>query len=89
MNIRELLQTHRNLLLKRVVYEELLKWIESDFLSSDGMKAKNIMVTNDGLAVPEDVISSVINEITASLVSVLNTEIARIEETKVGETNEV
>jgi hypothetical protein len=89
MNIRELLQTHRNLLLKRVVYEELLKWVESDFLSSDGMKAKNIMVTNDGLAVPEDVISSVINEITTSLVSVLNAEIARIEETKVGETNEV
>lgn len=89
MNIRQLLQTHKDLLLKKVVYEELLRWVESDFLSSDGMRAKNIMVTNDGLAVPEEIISSVVNEITTRLVSVLTAEIDRIEETTVGETNEI
>lgn len=89
MNIRQLLQTHKDLLLKKVVYEELLRWVESDFLSSDGMKAKNIMVTNDGLAVPEEIISSVVNEITTKLVSVLTAEIDKIEETTVGETNEI
>jgi len=88
MNVKQLLEQHRNLLLTKIVYEELLKWVESDFLSSDGMKAKNIMVTNDGLSVPEEIILSVVSSINSNLVHALDLEIAHIEAIKLGESNE-
>lgn len=80
--IKEVMTRYADVCFKLVVLNETYDWLDRQFSERDGMIATQLMLTDDGRAVPQDTIRDVLADIQTQI-TLLETERAEIEETQI------
>ena len=83
MNIKELMNRHTHLEIKKSAIEECLTLIRSEFSSRDGIPPNKIVLTEDGKRVPPTTFINVLNEITELILVPVLSEMSTLEEKKI------
>lgn len=82
MNMKQLLQKHADLELRRAAAEECLTLIRSEFSSRDGIPPKSIVLTQDGKRVPPSTFNEILDQITNTVLFPILNEMSTLEEKK-------
>ena len=80
MNLRELMEQHADLQLRRAAIEECLALIRAEFSSRDGIPPNKIVLTEDGKRVPPAIFNSVLAEIADTVLAPVLEEMSNIED---------
>ena len=83
MNIKELMQRHAHLEIKKAAVEECITLIRSEFSSRDGIPPNKIVLTEDGKRIPPTTFTTVLNEITELILTPILSEMSTLEEKKI------
>lgn len=82
MNIKELMQRHADLEIRKAAVEECLILIRAEFSSRDGIPPNKIVLTEDGKRVPPSTFTTIIDEITHRVLAPILHEMTTLEERK-------
>lgn len=82
-SVSELLKRHSDLTLRIAFIESILEICTESFSYHDGLEPKNLVLTQDGRRVPSDVVDTILNEITKTMLKPSQDELRKISSIKV------
>ena len=83
MNVKDLLNKHADLHIKRAAVEEALGLIRAEFSSRDGVPPNKIVLTHDGKRVPPHTFNELIVEISSLILDPIDKELIALEDKKI------
>lgn len=83
MNVKDLLNKHADLHIKRAAVEEALSLIRAEFSSRDGVPPNKIVLTHDGKRVPPHVFNDLISDINSLILDPIEKELIALEDKKI------
>lgn len=87
VSVAELLKRHSDLTLRISFIESIVEMCTESFSYHDGLEPKNLVLTQDGRRVPSDVVDSILNEITKTMLKPAQDELRKISSIKVTNDN--
>jgi len=82
-SLDELIHRHAELTLEVAFIEAIIETSHENFAHHDGLEPKSLVVTNDGRRVPEDVVSSCIEELKKTILGPRIKELDKLKKVKV------
>ena len=83
MNVKDLLNKHSDLHVKRAAVEEALSLIRAEFSSRDGVPPNKIVLTHDGKRVPPHIFNELITDISSLILEPIEKELLALEDKKI------
>lgn len=87
VSVSDLLKRHSDLTLRISFIESILEMCTESFSYHDGLEPKNLVLTQDGRRVPNDVVDTILNEITKTMLKPAQDELRKISSIKVTNDN--